>query len=84
MTQKNCSESGNSPPAKPIAPAVRLEDYGTVLTLDDVASVLRCPKRSVYNISRSRGQNSPGALRFLRLPIGLRVLKSDLQNYLAA
>lgn len=55
-----------------------------VLNLDDVAAVLRTTRRGVYSLTRSRAQDSPNALRVLRLPVGLRVLRTDLENYLSA
>jgi hypothetical protein len=55
-----------------------------LLLLDDVAAVLRCKRRAVYSLTRTRGQEKPNALRFLKLPVGLRVRKIDLEAYLAA
>jgi Helix-turn-helix domain len=77
MTQKKFSESGNSPPLPP-----KLESLPDILTLEDVAAVLRTTRRGVYSLSRNRAQEKGDGLRFLKLPIGLRVRRIDLESWL--
>lgn len=69
---------------KPVLKPARLADMPDILTLQNLADVLQTSKRGVYNITRTRAQDGPNALKILRLPIGLRVRKVDLENYLSA
>jgi len=58
-------------------------EYPEILTLEDVAEILRCKKSTVYEMSRHRSQlRYKNPLRFLRLPCGLRVRKQDLIDWL--
>jgi len=59
------------------------EAFPEVLNLDDVSTILRCERASVYEMSRERSQaKQTHALRFLKLPCGLRVRKQDLIDWL--
>jgi hypothetical protein len=71
------------PKVKP-TPAVKLDSLSDILTLDEVGAVLRTSRRSVYGLTRSRAQLAENPLKILRLPIGLRVRRVDLENWLAA
>lgn len=60
-----------------------LEQYQEILTLDDLSTILQCKKSSCYEMSRERSQvKQAHALRFLKLPCGLRVRKQDLIDWL--
>ena len=50
-----------------------------ILTVAEVAELLKCTKRSIYNMTRARGQaryDSP--IPVLRLPMGLRFRRSSV------
>jgi predicted DNA-binding transcriptional regulator AlpA len=54
-----------------------------ILTVDDVASLLKCKRSSVYNMTRKRGQvRYEIPLPVLRLPCGLRFRRSDVEDWL--
>jgi hypothetical protein len=76
MTQKKFSESGNSPP--------KLEEMPDLLTIDQLAAFLQCKRRAIYSLTRSRAQDGENPLKILRLPVGLRVRRVDLESWLAA
>jgi excisionase family DNA binding protein len=52
-----------------------------ILTIDDLAKLLRCKRRAVYSLTRSRAKNP---LPTLRLGIGLRWRRSDVERWLDA
>lgn len=55
-----------------------------LLTVSDLAQILKCKESSVYNLSRKRSARYKHQLRFIRAPFGLRVRRSDLDEWLEA
>lgn len=56
-----------------------------ILTVDDVAKLLRCESSSVYNLTRRRGRaRYDNPIPVLRLPMGLRFRKSSIMEWLAS
>jgi predicted DNA-binding transcriptional regulator AlpA len=54
-----------------------------LLTIDDVATLLKCKRSSVHNMTRKRGQaRYEVPLPVQRLPCGLRFRRSDIENWL--
>jgi predicted DNA-binding transcriptional regulator AlpA len=57
--------------------------YSEILTVEDLASWLKISKRSVYEMTRERGQQRHEIpLPILRLPVGLRFRRSDIEAWL--
>ena len=68
--------------ATPITPAIPFP-HDELLTVSDLALILKCKESSVYNLTRRRGQaryDSP--VPVLRLPMGLRFRKSSVLAWL--
>ena len=56
-----------------------------LLTVAELAAILKCPPDSVYNLTRKRTQaRSEFPIPFLRLPIGLRFSREDVEEWIAA
>jgi len=54
-----------------------------ILTVEDLAAWLKVSKRSVYEMTRQRGQQRHEIpLPILRLPVGLRFRRSDIEAWL--
>jgi excisionase family DNA binding protein len=54
-----------------------------ILTVEDLAKWLRVSKRSVYEMTASRGQQRhENPIPILRLPVGLRFRRSDIEAWL--
>lgn len=54
-----------------------------LMTVTDLAVFLKCSKRSVYELTRRRGQTSHEIpLPVLRLPCGMRFLRSDVEQWI--
>lgn len=54
-----------------------------ILTVEDLAAFLKCSRRSVYELTRRRGQNcTENPLPILRLPCGMRFLRSDVEQWI--
>ena len=54
-----------------------------ILTLDDVASILKTTPSSIYGMTRSRARvRHKHPLPVLRLACGLRFRKSDIEQWL--
>jgi predicted DNA-binding transcriptional regulator AlpA len=54
-----------------------------ILTVEDLAAFLKCSKRSVYELTRRRGQTCHEIpLPILRLPCGMRFLRSDVEAWI--
>ena len=54
-----------------------------ILTVAEVAEMLKCKPSSIYNLTRSRGQARCGnPIPVLRLPMGLRFRRSSLLAWL--
>jgi hypothetical protein len=69
----------NSATLSPVRPATRSE----ILTVEDLAKWLKVSKRSVYEMTCDRGQQRHEIpLPILRLPIGLRFRRTDVEQWL--
>lgn len=53
-----------------------------VLTVAEVAELLKCKKSSIYNLTRNRGQARYNPIPVLRLPMGLRFRRSSVLAWL--
>ena len=54
-----------------------------LLTVSDLALILKCKESSVYNLTRRRGQvRYDDPIPVLRLPMGLRFRKSSILAWL--
>jgi hypothetical protein len=54
-----------------------------IWTVQDLAAFLKCSKRSVYELTRRRGQLCHAIpLPVLRLPCGMRFRRSDIEAWL--
>jgi excisionase family DNA binding protein len=53
-----------------------------ILTIDDLAKLLRCKRRAIYSLTRARAHAN--RLPVLRLGIGLRFRRVDVDPWLAA
>jgi predicted DNA-binding transcriptional regulator AlpA len=57
--------------------------HSEILTVEDLAKWLRVSKRSVYEMTCDRGQQRHEIpLPILRLPVGLRFLRRDIEAWL--
>jgi predicted DNA-binding transcriptional regulator AlpA len=66
-------QSGSSPPP------VQTE----IWTVQDLAFFLKCSRRSIYELTRRRGQLVHEVpLPVLRLPCGMRFLRSDVEAWI--
>ena len=64
-----------------IAPAPPTEN--DILTVAEVAELLKCKKSSIYNLTRHRGQaRYDNPIPVLRLPMGLRFRRSSVLSWL--
>jgi predicted DNA-binding transcriptional regulator AlpA len=71
--------SNSATPSPVNQPAIHSE----ILTVDDLAAFLKCSRRSVYELTRRRGQYCTGnPLPVLRLPCGMRFLRSDVEQWI--
>ncbi len=63
----------------PASPAPSTE----IWTVTDLASFLKCSKRSIYELTRQRGQLVHEVpLPVLRLPCGMRFRRADIESWL--
>jgi hypothetical protein len=53
-----------------------------LLTVAELATRLKCPESSVYNLTRRRAVRYAHQLKVLRLPMGLRFRKRDVEEWL--
>jgi predicted DNA-binding transcriptional regulator AlpA len=54
-----------------------------ILTVEDLAKWLKVSKRSIYEMTASRGQQRhENPVPILRLPVGLRFRRSDIEQWL--
>src|SRR5271165_7118698 len=65
-----------------VTPTVTVEHE--ILTVAEVAEILKCKPSSIYNMTRSRGQRYDHPNPVLRLPSGLRFRKSSVHAWLKA
>ena len=57
--------------------------YSEILTVEDIAKWLKVSKRSVYEMTCERGQQRHEIpLPILRLPVGLRFRRTDVESWL--
>jgi len=54
-----------------------------ILTIDDLAAYLRCSRRSIYNLTRKRSQEGANPAPVLRLPMGMRFRRVDIDAWLS-
>jgi hypothetical protein len=61
------------------------EDNCEIMTVADLAALLKCKPSSVYNLTRRRGRaRYEHPVPVLRLPCGLRFRRSSIMAWLAA
>jgi predicted DNA-binding transcriptional regulator AlpA len=53
-----------------------------IWTVENLAAFLKCSKRSVYELTRRRGQLHEISLPVLRLPCGMRFRRSDVEQWI--
>jgi predicted DNA-binding transcriptional regulator AlpA len=64
-----------------IVPAPPVEN--AILTVAEVAGLLKCKKSSIYNLTRNRGQSRyDNPIPVLKLPMGLRFRRSSVLAWL--
>jgi predicted DNA-binding transcriptional regulator AlpA len=57
--------------------------HSEILTVEDLAKWLKVSKRSIYEMTASRGQQRhENPVPILRLPVGLRFRRSDIEQWL--
>ena len=67
---------------KPVKPVpVRLNEMPDILTRADLAQILQVKPRAIYSLTRARAKNV-NPLPVLRLPIGLRWRRQDVESWL--
>jgi excisionase family DNA binding protein len=60
-----------------------IASHTEILTVGELAAWLKCSKRSVYELTRKRGQLCHDIpLPVLRLPCGMRFRRSDIEAWL--
>jgi excisionase family DNA binding protein len=56
-----------------------------IMTVAEVAELLKCKKSSIYNLTRSRGRaRFDNPIPVLRLPMGLRFRRSSVLTWLSS
>jgi len=65
-------------------PAESVESLPELLTVNDVAQLLRCKPSSVYNLTRKRARRYEHQIPVLRLPCGLRFFQSSIMQWLTS
>jgi predicted DNA-binding transcriptional regulator AlpA len=64
-------------------PVNRPTTHSEILTVEDLAKWLKVSKRSIYEMTASRGQQRhENPVPILRLPVGLRFRRSDIEQWL--
>jgi predicted DNA-binding transcriptional regulator AlpA len=72
-----CTQQTNTNPISPVS------SHSEILTVEDLAKWLKVSKRSVYEMTASRGQQRhENPVPILRLPVGLRFRRSDIEAWL--
>jgi predicted DNA-binding transcriptional regulator AlpA len=60
-----------------------MSEHSEILNVQDLAAWLKVSKRSIYEMTRERGQQRHEIpLPILRLPVGLRFRRSDIEAWL--
>jgi hypothetical protein len=72
--------NGSSPPSDPRHPLGLTSDE--LLTVADLAAILKCKQSSVYNLTRKRSVRYARQLPVLKLPCGLRFKRSSVMAWL--
>jgi excisionase family DNA binding protein len=66
-----------------LATTLLVASHTEILTVGELAAWLKCSKRSVYELTRKRGQLCHDIpLPVLRLPCGMRFRRSDIEAWL--
>jgi hypothetical protein len=64
-------------------PAVQANPADELLTVADLAAILKCKESSVYNLTRRRGRaRYDNPVPVLRLPMGLRFRRESVMTWL--
>ena len=63
-------------------PAIDTVSNDAILTVSEVAEIIRCKPSSVYNLTRKRSVRYKHPLPVIKLPCGLRFLKSSILAWL--
>jgi predicted DNA-binding transcriptional regulator AlpA len=72
-----------SPAVQSASPASFPPFQDELLTVSEVAALLKCKESSIYNLTRKRGQlRYDNPIPVLRLPCGLRSKKSSIVAWL--
>jgi predicted DNA-binding transcriptional regulator AlpA len=65
------------------SPAIQPNPANELLTVSDLALILKCKESSVYNLTRRRGAaRYDNPIPVLRLPMGLRFRRSSVLAWL--
>jgi len=67
-----------------LSPVVSRYQITEIWDVDDLAAFLKCSKRSVYELTRRRGQRHEIPLPVLRLPCGMRFRRADIEQWIQA
>jgi len=59
-------------------------DSTELLTVTDLAKILKCKESSVYNLTRRRARRYEHQLPVIRAPFGLRFRRGDVDEWLKA
>ena len=74
-----------APTTLPVALPATQNKITEIWTVDELAAFLKCSKRSVYELTRKRGQlGHEIPLPVLRLPCGMRFRRSDVEQWIQA
>lgn len=65
-------------------PSEKVESVSSIMTIDDLAQFLKTSRRSIYNLTRRRNQSGVNPLPVLRLGIGMRFRRTDIDCWLTA
>jgi excisionase family DNA binding protein len=58
-------------------------ELSEVMTIDELAKFLRCKRRAIYSLTRSRAQSNGNPLPVLRLGIGMRFSRASVLAWMA-
>jgi len=73
--------NGSSPPSQDERHPLELTP-DELLTVTDLAAILKCKQSSVYNLTRKRSVRYARQLPVLKLPCGLRFKRSSVMAWL--
>jgi len=83
MTTATASTQATATPATAHSAPLPQGDDDCLLTVAEVAELLRCKPSSVYNLSRSRGRSRyDNPIPIIKLPCGLRFRRSAVMEWL--